>query len=120
MKISLNGKFIVSPYMNKNQIEASSGMGFARIQQKIALKGLKLLVPVQLDKPLKLSSQDSKILVIPKGSMVYVKEEQLFTQAWAKNIQECDAIEEKFIIVDAQHVEFVDILESTDATTGKP
>lgn len=108
--ISYNNRFIVEPYAGDRTIKTTSGSGFAMIQQKVSLKGLKLLVDVVLiDKPSitqygSLAPQD-----IPKGSIIYIKEELLYTQQWAKQILESDAVEGKFIIVDGQYVEMIDI-----------
>jgi hypothetical protein len=70
------------------------------IQQKVSLKGLKLLVDFE-------GMIGTGYYQFPKGSVAYVKEELLFTQQWAKQILESDAVEGKFIIVDAQYVEMV-------------
>lgn len=108
--ISYNNRFIVEPYAGDRTIKTTAGSGFAMIQQKVSLKGLKLLADVVLiDKPAFNTSEGLKSQIVPKGSIIYIKEELLFTQQWAKQILECEAIEGKFIIVDGQYVEMIDI-----------
>lgn len=94
-KLSFNNKIIVEAYV-KGEIRSKERNGFALIDQKGRLHGLKVLVESKLN--------DKQ--VIPAGSIAYFKEEDLHTQAWAGKILECDVIEGKFIIVDLSHVQF--------------
>jgi hypothetical protein len=101
--VSLNNKFIVEPYKGDRTLKANSATGFAIVQQKVSVVGLTLLMDsvVQVGK----TEHDT----LPKGSKIYIREELLFTQPWAKNVYESEAVEGKFIMVDAIHVEFVSI-----------
>jgi hypothetical protein len=100
--ISLNNRFVVEPYLSDRAIKLSqNGSGFAMIQQKVTLVGLKLLMSVHVQYP-------SESKYFPAGSTVYIREEYLHSQPWAKQLLESKAIEGKFMIVDHQFVEFVD------------
>jgi hypothetical protein len=109
--LSINNKFIVEPYVSDRAIKTTTGGGFALIQQKVAVKGLRLLVDAKLagfNTSLSvgdISKTDPEIVLA--GSIIYIREEFLHSQPWAKQLMECDAIEGKFIIVDRQYVEFV-------------
>jgi len=103
--VSLNNKFVVEPYKGDRTLKANSASGFAIVQQKVSIIGLRLLV----DSLVQVGPQARETL--PKGSMIYVREELLFTQEWAKKVYESDAIEGKFILVDASQVEFVRVDE---------
>jgi hypothetical protein len=94
---SLNNKFILESYKEDRSIKANVANGFAMIAQKTQLKGLKSLVDFK--------SSDGTIF--PKGSTVYIREQLLQAQPWAKQVFTSDAIGEEFIIVDMQYCEFV-------------
>ena len=93
---SLNNRFVVEAYFTDRALKAKETNGFALIQQKIELKGLRLLMDANLE--------DS---VVPKGSTIFIREEYLHSQPWAKKILESESVEGKFIIVDVANVEFV-------------
>src|ERR1700687_4433841 len=93
---SLNNRLIVEPY-KKEALRANVTSGFAFVDQKLSLKGLKVLVDAKL----------SDGTFIPKGFVAYVKEETLHTQQWAQKSMECDSIDGKFLILDITYVEFV-------------
>ena len=112
-KFSFNNRFIVEPYFSDRTLKATQGAGFALVAQKVNLKGLTLLVDVHLfDNQFIEAGLDglktTHPFLIPKGSKIYVREEFLYTQPWAKNLMECDSIEGKFIIVDKQFVEMIE------------
>lgn len=92
-------KFIVESY-KKEGLRSTERNGFAFVDQKISLKGLKLLVAATI-------SSSGSFSIIPKGSTVYIKEEVLHTQQWAQKPLECNGIEGPFLIVDMAYVEFV-------------
>ena len=99
---SLNNRFIVEPYASDRTIKTAASTGatsFARIEQKVAVKGLRLLVAVKLE----IANQ---VVMVNAGSTIYIREELLHTQPWAKNIMENERIG-KFMIVDKSFVEFV-------------
>lgn len=100
---TLNNKFIVEPYKGDRALKSKNESGFALVQQKISIVGLRLLVEAHVS----LNNQPGMNAFFEKGSLVYIKEELLFTQQWAQKQYESDAIEGKFIIVDANNVDFV-------------
>jgi hypothetical protein len=118
-KFSFNQRFIVEAYQSDRVIKTTGGGGFAMIAQKVSLKGLKLLVSVPLlNAALETYVQLDGVgmtapIMIPAGSIVYIKEELLHTQEWAKKNFECEGIEGKFMIVEHQ---FVEMIESPEAT----
>lgn len=104
MKVSLGNKVIVEVY-KKEALKTQEKHGFAFIEQKLKLKGLKVLA----DAHLSINGVEFRIY---KGSIAYIKEELLHTQAWAAKPLESDAIEVPFLVVDVNHIEFVDWLEA--------
>lgn len=93
---SMNNRLIVQVY-KKEALKSEIKNGFALIQQKVSLKGLKVLVDCKL----------SDNTLVRKDSTAYIKEETLHTQAWAQKALECDALKEPFLIVDLSYVEFI-------------
>lgn len=93
---SFNNRLIVEKYV-KGAIRHKERNGFAFIDQKLNLKGLKVLVDAQL----------SDGIAIEKGSIAYIKEEALHTAAWAQKVLESEEIEGQFLIVDLANVEFI-------------
>lgn len=105
-------RFVVEPYVSTREVKtASTGRTeFARIEQKIAVKGLRLLVDITLEQ-LQTSVAIDGIsqqgpAVVKAGSVVFIREEYLHTQPWAKAIYESEYLG-KFILVEKQFVEFV-------------
>lgn len=94
---SLNNRLIVEVY-KKGELRSKVSNGFATIDQKSTLKGLKVLVDGKLN--------DGTL--VRSGSTVYIREEALHTQAWAQKSLECDFVGQPFLIVDVSHVEFID------------
>ena len=93
---SFNNKLITETY-TAGEIRADSSSGWAKIDQKNNVKGLKLLV-------------ESKFLdgtVVPVGSLIYVREDALHTQAWAKKITKSDSLKQNFIVVNLADVEYI-------------
>lgn len=97
---SLNNRLIVEAYFTDRSLKAKETNGFAMIQQKVAVKGLKLLMNASC-------SIGNQLVILDKGSTVYIREELLHTQPWAQKILESDAVEGKFMIVDLANVEFI-------------
>lgn len=97
---SLNNRFILEPYKGDRALKSKNETGFAIVQQKVSVVGLRLLTDVNI------FTQGGAVTFLA-GSIAYVKEELLFTQPWAQKVYESDAIEGKFIIVDSTYVEFV-------------
>jgi hypothetical protein len=105
-------RFVVEPYISDRTVKtASTGRTeFARIEQKISVKGLRLLVDITLDQ-LQTSVAIDGIsqqgpAVVKAGSIIYIREELLHTQSWAKAIFESDRLG-KFLLVEKQFVEFI-------------
>lgn len=96
---SLNGRFIVESYKEDRGLKATVTNGFAMVQQKVSLKGLKLLADAQ---------NTSGQYIARKGDMVYIRESLLQAQPWAKATFTSDAIDGEFMIVDQTYIEFVD------------
>ena len=69
---SLNDLVICKPKIDAGGIRQEVTNGFAKVIQKIEIVGLEVLV----------NAKDG----ISKGDTVFVKEERLLTQQWAKNI----------------------------------
>lgn len=95
--VSVNNRLILEAYVSDRSLRANVSNGFAKLDQKIAVKGLRVLIPATL----------SNGTHVPAGSMAYIREELLHTQPWATKNYECDTIKGKFIIVDQQHIEFI-------------
>ncbi len=104
MKQALNNRFVTEQYV-KEGLKAKISGGIATPGQREGLKGLRTLMKTTL----------SDGTYFPAGSIVYIKEEVLHTHAWASKPLNCDAIPEKFLIVDLQFVEFIDIVSFGDA-----
>lgn len=99
---SMNNRLVVEPYLSDRAIKLSqNGSGFAMIQQKVSLVGLKVLMDARLQ-------YHSETVFVSAGSTVFVREELLHSQPWAKQLLESKAVEGKFMIVDISHVEFID------------
>lgn len=75
--------------------------GIAMVSQKNRVIGLKLLVEAQ-------GMLNQCYVTLQKGSTVYIKEEILHTQPWAKNTLKSAAIEGDFIIADMAFMEFAE------------
>lgn len=106
---SLNNRLIVEAY-KKEALRGEVKNGFAFVGQKLTLKGLKVLVDAKLN--------DGTIII--KGSTAYVKEESLHTQAWAQKTMEASYFQEPFLIIDLNHVEFVEPAYTYSFTGDKP
>lgn len=107
--VSLNNRLILEPYTSDRTVKSTVGGGFALIQQKVSLKGLKVLMDANFER-LGTFSMDGITTpkMITRGSIAYIREELLFTQEWAKRLFECEGVEGKFMIVDIAHVDFID------------
>lgn len=101
VRFSVNNRLIVEPYHSDRALKATAGSGFALVSQKVNLKGLKLLVGASI-------FENGHEIYWDAGAIVYIREELLYTQPWAKHQMECEGIEGKFIIVDRQFVEMIE------------
>jgi hypothetical protein len=94
---SFNNRLIVEKYV-KEELRHKERNGLAFIDQKLNLKGLKVLANAYL----------SGGIVVQKGSIAYIKEEALHSQAWAqKSLEAPGALNVPFLIVDMAHVELI-------------
>jgi hypothetical protein len=98
---SVNNRLIVEAYLTDRSLKAKESNGFAMIQQKVAVKGLRLLMDAMI------TQTSGVIMVLEKGARVFIREELLHTQPWAQKILESDEVDGKFMIVDFNNVEFV-------------
>lgn len=94
---SLNNKLIVESY-KKEALRSKEVNGFAFVDQKLSLKGLRILVSAHLN---------NGQLFVKAGSLAFVKEDLLHTQQWAQKSYECDGIDGQFLIIDVNNVEFI-------------
>ncbi len=101
MTFSLNNRLVLEPYV-KGGLEKKIQNGIATPGQRDGLKGLRVLIETTL-------SDGTKV---PAGSVAYIKEESLHNQPWAAKLFTCDGItNEKFMIVELFHIEFVKTTE---------
>jgi hypothetical protein len=94
--ISFNNRLIVERYI-KGDLRHRERNGFALIDQKLNLKGLKVLANAYL----------TGGVIIQKDSIAYVKEESLHTQPWAQKALESEVIGVPFLIIDLANVELI-------------
>lgn len=98
---TINNKFIVAVYDSDRALKSVERNGFAMVAQKVSVVGLELL----MDATIQDGKQTSRI--VPKGSLVYIKEEFLHSNPTIKRVYESDAIVGKFNIIEMAWVEFV-------------
>jgi hypothetical protein len=96
--ISFNNRFFVKCGEVDRTIKAIEKSGFAFMQQKEGIVALETVVDTMLP--------DGSCLMA--GSKIYVKEELLFTAPWGKKTYTSPVIKEKFLIIDAAFVEFLE------------
>lgn len=94
---SVNHLVICEPYKNNKAIKSKISHGVAVIQQKVGVVGLKVLKDAVIDDK----------LTIKAGSVVFIKEEILFTHNPYSQILECLDISEPFTLINFGHVVFV-------------
>ena len=99
--IALNGRVILETYKEDRSLKAEVSNGFAMIQQKIRVTGLKALADGMIPNGTKYGQY------INKGDLVYIKEKSLRDAPWAKDSFVSEAIDGQFMIVDSSHVEFI-------------
>lgn len=99
---SVNDLFVVEPYQQGQGLKADIRNGFAFVQQKSELAGLKTLAEARM----------SDGSYIPAGSTVYIAEDLLTTAQWAKNVRKCSAFGDKqFIVVELKYITMIDTNE---------
>lgn len=97
MSISYNNKLICETYKGDRDLRTKVNAGFAVVDQKSRVIGLKVLVSA------KLANGD----FVPAGSTAYVKEKLLRDSPALKETYEADTIKERFLVVDMSLVDFV-------------
>jgi hypothetical protein len=105
-------KLVVEAYEGDRSLRSNNATGFAMIDQRSAIKGLKTLADAWL------AVGSSHTELVPKGSMVYIREELFFQPGWAQKIYTSDDIEGRFIIVDPVNVEFINPADYEIAAVG--
>lgn len=95
---SLNGRFILESYKEDRGLKATVTNGFAMVQQKVSIKGLKLLADVR--------GVDGQYVAYA-GDTAYIRESSLQSQPWAKATFTSDGIDGEFIIADITHIEYI-------------
>ena len=91
---SVSNKLVVEAY-KKEGLRAKERNGFAMLEQKSKLVGLKLLMPAVL------ANGD----VIKKGAKAYIKEEWLHN--FGSKPMEAEGVSGQFIVVELSNVDFV-------------
>lgn len=94
---SLNNKLVVETYKGGREIRKTVTNGFAMPSQKMNLVGLEVLMDAKM--------ADGS--VIPAGSKAYIREEILFSGAFAKKVLECDFMKEPFIVAERENFDFI-------------
>lgn len=95
---STNQMIICKPYVGAKGLRAKVSSGMAVVQQKTEVVGLEVLRDARIDKD----------TVIKKGSVVYIKEEILFTYKDTYSVPlSCGEIGEPFVLAHYAHVAFV-------------
>lgn len=107
---SVNNKIILRPYVNTEGLKKEIRNGFAMVQQKSTIKGLKVLM----------DSRTEKCGLVEKGMIAYLSEELLCTQPWAKKVMSSDAVDGPFIIVDIGFIDFIGKAEDENSVPGRP
>ena len=98
MLFSFNNRLILEQYI-KEGLKAKIQGGIATPGQRDGMKGLTVLMETTLS--------DGRR--IPSGSIAYIREEVLFTHPWASKPLTCDKLPVKFMIVELNYIEFIDI-----------
>jgi hypothetical protein len=93
---SMNNRLVLETYQ-KGGLNASISNGFAFVEQKVTIKGLKVLMDVRL----------SDGTFVRQGSTAYIREEVLHTHAWAQKVFQCDTLPCSFIVADLSNVDFI-------------
>lgn len=104
--ISYNNKLILTPYTGKTGIRSTGEKtGFASVQQKTNLIGLKLLADAKLELTSGLEhlsidgvSQTIDKNLLKKGQIVYFREEDLHASSWSTTVFSSDALKGGFVL----------------------
>lgn len=94
-------KFIVESYIGERALRANTSSGFAMIENRTTLKGLKTVTDTVVHLGL-------QVEFICKGSTVYIQESKFYEPGWAQKVFTADGVEGNFMIVNTNDVEFID------------
>lgn len=100
--MTVNNKIFCEPYSGGKDLKSEVKSGFATVQQKNNLVGLRVLADAVV-------KNGDKLLEIPKGSVVLFNEETLFLQKQYHTPIKNDFLKEPCIIADFSHVVGVQI-----------
>jgi len=96
--ITLNNKILCEPYLGGKGLKSEVKSGFATVQQKNNLVGLKVLANAHV----KVSAD--KTLEIGAGSIVYFNEETLYTYPQYHSPIKNDVLDQPCILANFDHV----------------
>lgn len=94
---SFNNRIILEAYQTDRSLRGEVKNGFALVDQKVSLKGLRVLIPAKL----------TDGTLIPVGSIAYIKEEFLHNTSGINKRLKSDTLKEQFIIVDIANIEYI-------------
>jgi len=98
MMKSVNFNIICKPYRGSRGLKSKIVSGVATVQQKTEVIGLEVLQDAKIDKD----------TLIRKGSMVYIREDILYSHKDMYSVEmTCSDIGEPFIIANYGHVVFI-------------
>ena len=102
MTFTTNNTLAVKPYQQGQGLQGEVKNGFAFVKQKTELVGLELIADARV-------VESGNALMVPKGSTIYINEEYLTTQSWAKQSKKCPALgDQLFILVELKYVSLID------------
>lgn len=95
---SVNHLIACEPYKGARGIRSKISSGVAVVQQKTGVVGLRVVADAKIDKD----------TIVKAGSIVYIKEEILYTyKDMYASVLECSDIKEPFILANYSHVAFI-------------
>ena len=93
---SVNNKLILEPYRGVKKLKSKISSGFATVEQRTALVGLKVLAKGVI-------STINWTTAVNEGDVVYFSEEVLYTQSWSTNSLTSAAINVPFIVAEGAY-----------------
>jgi hypothetical protein len=93
---SVNNKLILEPYKGGKGLQAQVKSGFATVQQKNKLVGLKLMANAQV-------RNGDRVLDLPAGATIYFTEEVVYLHQMYHTVLTSDSIVEPFVMGDFGH-----------------
>lgn len=95
--MTVNNKIFCEPYTGGKGLKSEVKSGFATVQQKNNLVGLKVLANAVV-------KHGDRLMEIPKGSVLYFNEETLYVQQQYHAPLKNDVLGEPCVIADFSHV----------------